>query len=201
MLRRVRTLINPQISRYLNQEFPDVGVFFGAPLRDAEWIWRLPPKPRGTEPGLGVLDTLRDTIETALEMVKAAQPTEFAEPVAGAFRQEYVTVGNENFGPVSRVGDIERPLFVEGSLDQILTWKPRSWSIPSGNELTSLESNLSDPGRTYDGSLGLFQHKAKWIRWFFSAAAVAIRFLEKLSPQYRTQICKIILLETSRSVA
>ena len=80
----------------------------------------------------------------------------------------------------------------------VLQWRPRLWWIPERNELKSVLVFLyiwptAPPDPPVDEA---------WIpRMYFSAAAVAIRFLEGLSPHVCKHLRKIIITEDRLSVA
>ena len=69
----------------------------------------------------------------------------------------------------------------------------KPWAIPRDEELTRLSANLV----IYD----THDKVSECIRWRFSAAAVAIHFLESASQSVRLGVRKVVLHENKRSVA
>jgi len=94
------------------------------------------------------------------------------------------------------IGD--RPAFVNGSHRKILNWKPCLWSIPSDEDLASMERYLANPkySKSSDRAQGY-----RNIRWYFSATAVFLDLLRRLKPEFRKQFRSVVLREDCKSVA
>ncbi|KAF2727564.1 hypothetical protein EJ04DRAFT_517180 [Polyplosphaeria fusca] len=86
--------------------------------------------------------------------------------------------------------------FVSGSHDALLAWYPEQWLIPSEHDL-ALESRMSLPKREKDGYD--FEHP-QLVDWYFSATALAIRFLEALPTGRRRHVRNIVINEDRRGV-
>ncbi|KAF1849327.1 uncharacterized protein K460DRAFT_89135 [Cucurbitaria berberidis CBS 394.84] len=81
---------------------------------------------------------------------------------------------------------------------KILQWRPAYWWIPDRIDLDKVTQFLpvSPEVSTYDRS-GREQRQ----KYYFSAAALAIRFLERLNPKTRTHLRRIIVQEDNPSVS
>jgi len=92
---------------------------------------------------------------------------------------------------------VDLPVFAEDSHRKILDWKPCLWSIPSDEELSSMEglltqapvSNATERAQGYHG-----------IRWYFSATAVFIHVIHRLESRTRKQLRTVVLKEDCKSV-
>jgi hypothetical protein len=90
------------------------------------------------------------------------------------------------------------PSYVAKTQRQILQWKPELWWIPDRTQLNAVlqflpawPTEIPDPVLAYDYVP----------RMYFSAAAVAIRSLERLSPSVRNHLRSIVIQEDHPSVA
>ncbi|KAF2875462.1 hypothetical protein BDV95DRAFT_602892 [Massariosphaeria phaeospora] len=88
--------------------------------------------------------------------------------------------------------------FTAGSHGKLLHWRPVRWSIPTEAELSCMENLLTEPASPEDFDCA---SDYRGLKWYFSAAAVAIRFLGDLPREERLLVRKIILKEEVRSVA
>ncbi|KAG9186725.1 hypothetical protein G6011_09833 [Alternaria panax] len=107
---------------------------------------------------------------------------------------------------VDLVGSYSNDYFVEGALYDIFSWHPKSWKLPSDDELAKLEVLICIPAptdedqpTTNDG-IPYFSDVAEHLgvanmRWYFSAASIAIDFLQKLPREQRQNMQTIILNE------
>ncbi|KAF1843075.1 uncharacterized protein K460DRAFT_368005 [Cucurbitaria berberidis CBS 394.84] len=149
-------------------------------------------------------DEFDNVLQYALELAKARDPSEFAARMSNLYG-----VGHS---PLQKgLGGAWRTLFEEGAFAACYTWRPATWSIPDERELESMETLLTRPW-TLDEQLAVttprdvFQdldaHKwAQETKWFFSAAAVAIDFLRRLSFRTRQHMRKITLHEDFKAVS
>ncbi|KAI4627013.1 uncharacterized protein J4E87_004355 [Alternaria ethzedia] len=93
---------------------------------------------------------------------------------------------------------IRPPSYSKDTQTRILQWRPQLWSIPNHAELEAISEFLppwptaiADPVPEHEYVPNMY----------FSAAAVAIRFLEELAPKPREQLRKIVIQEDHPSVA
>ncbi|KAI4672806.1 uncharacterized protein J4E78_001309 [Alternaria triticimaculans] len=79
---------------------------------------------------------------------------------------------------------------------RVLQWQPDSWFIPTNNDLEELEELLPHDGDSHPFNMAYIRGGK---RSYFSAAAVAIRFLSRLSESTRSHLRQITILEDERS--
>ncbi|KAL1597302.1 hypothetical protein SLS60_008886 [Paraconiothyrium brasiliense] len=96
-----------------------------------------------------------------------------------------------------------RTIFRSKAFDLVLKWQPAPWHIPSSNELSMLEALLSDPDEaihhSYRGEWGAQTDYSVGV-WYFSATAVAIELLKRLSTR-GLRACNIVIQEDRKAVA
>ncbi|MCJ1323697.1 hypothetical protein MMC10_000358 [Thelotrema lepadinum] len=95
-----------------------------------------------------------------------------------------------------------KPMFLEvdpSRLAQLLALKPVSWAIPSKDEVTEMQSIVRFPHSQFFNKKDKY-FQTKRIKHRFSAAAVAIRFFESVSPNILLQIRNVLLSEDRESV-
>jgi len=88
------------------------------------------------------------------------------------------------------------PLFISGSHQQVLEWRPDLWLIPSHDDLFPMEELLIDAQCPTTEC----EKRHRRINFYFSAAAVCIARLSKLTPSIRKKLRSIILQEDCKSV-
>lgn len=106
--------------------------------------------------------------------------------------------GSSNSSTTETDGD-EPPSWTSATREQIIDWRPANWWIPEQTDLDALAQFLPHPPQkttSYNRS-GIEQRK----KYFFSAAAVAIRFIGQLAPTQRMWLRNIIIQEDRASVA
>jgi len=90
-----------------------------------------------------------------------------------------------------------RSPFRAGSHQQILAWRPDPWLIPTVDNLTSVEALLMPPdSESYDWPRIYSQ-----VKFYFSATAIRIATLGRLTTEARKPIRSIILSENCRAVS
>ncbi|KAI4703209.1 hypothetical protein J4E81_002086 [Alternaria sp. BMP 2799] len=89
-----------------------------------------------------------------------------------------------------------QPPFIQGSHLQVLGWRPMPWLIPTHADLCGMEDLLTvvqgptrERAKTYEG-----------INHYFSATAICIAALSRLTPTSRKHLRNIILQEDCRSL-
>ncbi|KAF2824896.1 hypothetical protein CC86DRAFT_48363 [Ophiobolus disseminans] len=140
-----------------------------------------------------------EAVHDALDRAKTRHPSQLAR------------LSRKLFGPTTcrlRTPVLREPqmkLFVEGALHAVFTWRPPSWAVPQEEEIAALEALLCQPGES-DTQLpatddGVYfypeidsQISALGYRWYFSATAIAIHFLQQ-PPQKQIQNVRHIILE------
>lgn len=93
-------------------------------------------------------------------------------------------------------------VFRRDAYDVVMDWRPPPWHIPSSDELSVLESLTTVP------TTGSYRFNGEWedardystAIWYFSATAVTIQFLQRLS-NYEQKVRKIIIQEDHKAVA
>jgi hypothetical protein len=141
---------------------------------DWEWRWQTSA-------------TLCDAIEYTLDL--ASPHPRFDEATAEASVRPYLC-------------NNMMPPFLSGSHKAVLGWKPERWLIPTEADL-ALESCLAD-STTGKNSFDEADYPEPMVpvAWYFSATAVAIDFLKRLSRTERMRIREtIIIKEEVRGVA
>ena len=153
----------------LAQKYQDFAFWFDGPFR-----WSV----RGCTDGLKMkemdnhIDSLfangdfDKALQLALELAKARNPFAFARHAVQTFGNQYPQDLRASHEP--KRGN----LFSEGSLCEILGWKPETWHIPCHEELASIEALLSIRAV---GGMHTF-YCARNTKWYFSATAVAIQY-------------------------
>jgi hypothetical protein len=85
------------------------------------------------------------------------------------------------------------PSYLEETEQEILEWRPAHWWIPSHNDLVAITQILPpwppNPDRYAIPDDGVL------LKTHFSAAAVAIRFLERLTPNLCSHIRNMVIQE------
>jgi len=77
-----------------------------------------------------------------------------------------------------------------------LSWKP--WIVPMENELSQMRGIFDDPApATWNG----FNQGLPHLKYYVSATAQALRFLEDLPPDHRAQLRHLLVYEDRKSVA
>ncbi|KAI4665200.1 uncharacterized protein J4E88_010525 [Alternaria novae-zelandiae] len=90
------------------------------------------------------------------------------------------------------------PSYSKDTQTKILQWRPRLWSIPNHAELEAISEFLPPWPTAIANPVPDHEYAPNM---YFSAAAVAIRFLEELAPKPREQLRKIVIQEDHPSVA
>jgi hypothetical protein len=89
-------------------------------------------------------------------------------------------------------------MYAEGSQRSICSWSPQFWLIPTDTELNELDrllpqANDDDDDDDFRGPVTEFRKD------YFSATAIAIRFLQQLDPQVRMHVRSIVIEEEHAS--
>lgn len=124
-----------------------------------------------------------DAVQYTLDLVSAE--AEFAELISKACRSTEYYPANRSY-------------FIQGSHHQIFKWRPDPWSIPSDEELVALESFLTEP-QTADEFDCARDYQS--LRFYFSATAVCIATLSRLTPTARKHVRTIDLREDCKGVS
>ncbi|KAF2108609.1 hypothetical protein BDV96DRAFT_586947 [Lophiotrema nucula] len=196
LLRHVAECVTPHILHSISRAYPDSSFYFNEPLRAAaagrdRGCWRL-QRALGNDCAISVVGSLRDALDSALKLADDADSTKFEMAALRAFRDDASI-----WAKIARGGSIWRPPFIPESLRMLLSWNIPLWAIPTEVELAPLEGYLTSP-RKGVGDLNLVRRSLN-TKWYFSAAAVAIQFLERFD--IACPIKKIILEENFKSVA
>ncbi|KAI4906908.1 hypothetical protein J4E90_010111 [Alternaria incomplexa] len=115
---------------------------------------------------------------------KITAPLDCDPPTDG--EDEYEDDYTDQSGSHSR-----QPLYTKDTLFQIIDWKPPLWWIPEKGDLDRIAKYVPaapEPMKFHNGRFKRFKR-------YFSAAAAAIQFLERLTPQKRAQVRKIVIQE------
>jgi hypothetical protein len=196
MLGNAACCITPEIIEEVMKRYPGVdGIFqtaFNAIRRSRHTFWRNYVSPNESHDEN--FASFCDAVQYALEL--ASTHPGFEGLIAKACGMPHIDLG--------------RSPFVKGSHWKVLNWKPTLWSMPSEAELALLENLLAEPGSYGDFSAGFPEVKAvdfdcsveyRRVRWYFSATAVAIDFLGRLTPEERIRLRCLVLDENRRGVA
>jgi hypothetical protein len=194
----VAELITPQMVQRLEELYPSISHYFGEPLHtaytvarqheEAQNVWR-PILEDATDVVLSA--NFNDGLQYMLELVRSQDPNQFDKLASEAFGERPSFLKACGLGNSDLARDWPwRHFFVKGSLDALLSWNPKSWDIPSEEELCDLERRLTEP-RTPAQISAWIDKQDLWLlaypeidmfresqgtRWHFSAAAVAIDF-------------------------
>ncbi|KAH6883205.1 hypothetical protein BKA58DRAFT_374692 [Alternaria rosae] len=88
------------------------------------------------------------------------------------------------------------PLYTKDTLFQIIDWKPTLWWIPNKGDIDRVAKYLpAAPERR-----SFHNGRIKRFKEYFSAAAAAIQFLERLTSQKRAQVRKIVIQKDYTSI-
>ena len=89
------------------------------------------------------------------------------------------------------------PPFLPGSHKAVLAWNPPWWLIPTESDL-ALESHLADPMRR--DRIGYLDRPEPVVpvAWYFSAAAIAINFLQRLPRVERMRLRETIIINEDK---
>ncbi|KAI4704302.1 hypothetical protein J4E81_001368 [Alternaria sp. BMP 2799] len=94
-------------------------------------------------------------------------------------------------------GSRSRPsVYTRDTLYQIIEWRPTYWWIPEKKDLDKVAKYVPQApelGTRHNGRVKRFKR-------YFSAAAAAIQFLERLTPKKRAQVRKIVIQEDYASL-
>ncbi|KAF2691273.1 hypothetical protein K458DRAFT_483314 [Lentithecium fluviatile CBS 122367] len=156
-----------------------------------------------------------DGPQYVLEIAHSKSRTRFTELASKAFGTEPPLLKASGVALVRLAARMPwRYYFVEGLLPAVLSWKPDPWEIPSEEELRDLEGRLIEPKSLAQVEAWIAQQGRRYVkhedfdmfeesqdtRWFFSAVAVAINFLQSIPSAQRQQIRHITLKEDFKSV-
>jgi len=181
-------LLQPEDFIDIYERYPSVRYLFDGPLQRAAAL-RTDELGAPDDAGEEVLSqAFSDALQHALVLAKTRHPSKFADLVRGTFG-----LGDCPIRGVA-LGIVQNNLFVEGALSDIYHWHPSPWQIPSDQELSRYEALICQPGQsdtllpiTDDGVFyfpDITEHfDAERLRWYFSAAAVAIEFC-KSNPSF-----------------
>ncbi|KAF2109237.1 hypothetical protein BDV96DRAFT_242521 [Lophiotrema nucula] len=195
MLIYAATCITPTILEKIRDQFGDDGIRLADGFRvvqnnlhseDADedvitgtWhtAWRI-------DPTTGTRDALHRTLELASN------------------HPDFERLASRTFDPSSntqqRLG--WRTYFGPQAFRAVLQWHPLPWAIPTSTELSTLEVHLAAPEEDDSSSPLDYSVMVRPFQWYFSAAAVAIRFLRH-HPKERLQMRQIVAREKHRSVS
>ncbi|KAI0585025.1 hypothetical protein Alg215_02721 [Pyrenophora tritici-repentis] len=186
-------------------QYPSVKVWFNTPLRQS--VVERVDKLANSESWVDDIarQAFSNALQHALLLAKSQNPTEFAKLACEVFgtRQCPIPV-YDNLGS-------EINFFIEEALYGIFSWHPAPWSMPKDDEVKNLEALICRPEHTDDGlpikdeSDRCFRNialhiKAAKERWFFSAASIAIDFLQRLPVERRHNMRKMVLYEDFKAV-
>ena len=100
---------------------------------------------------------------------------------------------NEN----DKGGSRSRPsVYTRDTLYQVIEWKPTYWWIPEKKDLDKVAKYVPAAPE----KLTVHNGRIKRFKRYFSAAAAAIQFLERLTPRKRAQVRKIVIQEDYTSL-
>ncbi|KAF1958236.1 hypothetical protein CC80DRAFT_490842 [Byssothecium circinans] len=218
MVRYLEELVTPKILTQLGHEYPTVVQYFREPLQTAYeshrgdrdgWIqWKLGACRDNTGHEMLLSATFNGALSLVLRLARTSNRRRFDEVTAKAFGDEPPHLDEQYAW---------RHLFVEGALEQVLSWDPAPWSIPIEEDIRNMEALLTLPKS--DDEIWEWVHSQpnpfEWMpsvdvdlihlsqgaKWFFSATAVAINFLQRLPPSQRSKIRRIVLNEDFKSVS
>jgi hypothetical protein len=89
------------------------------------------------------------------------------------------------------------PYYTEATRHRIIDWQPRNWWIPTEKDIAAVQEFIfSSPIHDYDEHTGNVVEKL-----YFSATAVAIRFLKRVATHTREQLRILVLEEDHPSIA
>jgi hypothetical protein len=101
------------------------------------------------------LDSFDDALNYALTLARSAHPVKFEALASKALCPFEEIRNNEKHGCYKE--QYHRHMFIEGSLDRVLAWRPSLWAIPDETELSAMESLLTE--HRHDLSLAhVFEH-------------------------------------------
>ncbi|KAI4714652.1 hypothetical protein J4E89_000333 [Alternaria sp. Ai002NY15] len=174
-------LLQPEDYVDVYDRYPSAQHLLQAPLRRAI-AQQTDDLGASEEAGEDILSqSFSDALHYALMLAKQRHPSRFAKLVGATFG-----LGD---CPVRRTigGVMQNNLFVNGALSDIYHWHPVPWCVPDDQELSTLEALICQPGEsdillpvTDDGIFyfrDIREHShAGLLRWYFSAAAVAVDF-------------------------
>jgi hypothetical protein len=93
--------------------------------------------------------------------------------------------------------DTGLPIYTEATRCEIIDWQPKNWWAPNERDLTAVQQFLPGWPEQYDRD----EYTGNIVqKLYFSAAAVAIRFLERVTPHTRSQLRMIVLEEDHPSI-
>jgi hypothetical protein len=220
-------LLSPEILQQVSKRFPDLGQRFEQiyttirrwPGNDERlisswdelllWVGDFTSWP--CQP---VLEAFSEVASLALELVKTSNTTGYHAAITKAFADGRPTIFE------CLEGSPWRHYFTPGSESAITSMQLLDfWSMPTPTRLTEVESCLTRPRTKYEINVIQseserhipslrwdfedvdFRHSSENTRWYFSAAAVALQFLQRLPQGYLQYVRNITLRENRKAVA
>ena len=177
----------PSILDEVTDQYPTVAAYFRAPLRRQDLEWG-PPQVYSKNFIELPVDLCR-AIHYALELASTYCPdrlkdSDFRIPGVPLF---YLEGWGYIFGPT----------FLPGSRAELIKWNPPTWHVPSDAELIAMERCIHDE-KIKSGPMYALRHRPRLV---FSAAAIAIDFIQHLPLWDQNQLRYIILDEQFHAIS